>query len=594
MGGAFDDGDGQTKPTGGEAETLICFSAKNTYLPTDYYGMHHSCITILQLLSRSRSETMKVPFFAAMVTTMSSNNSNDKDAPCTSTSTSHLTYPEALPATPTPDTLSVMSYNVLLPNSQDGWWTYKNYYPPVADLLVERKEGQQADDVITSWEYRQNLIKEKIETLGRPDVLCFQEVAPESFEQDFAFLSKDLGYDGVALYKKGRFRPATFWNTSKCTLVGEPVHRDRCFLTCFTLNNKNENGNQNENSEAPPVENAEEAIITPSPYWHILNCHLQAGQNGPRRLRQLDDGITSIVKLERKLQLELGKQKSLANYKGKKKNKQQQNIVPVKPNAIVCGDFNGGEECGAVRYIKDGSVSNAFIEDGDIVSSKGKTMPQELGPMTDVVLEACQGDIDTVPSTLVVPEFISLMVEGGVMAGEAYNNPQLSQGVKDRLTNIYNSFATSPNNNAMTCSDVERWLTQINGQVGRGSEFRMAAKQMGWEPPPGEEDADPKPRITLPAEGALSLDGFLNVYQDELTQGKFWGIAHDMAILGAPIMPTEDPSNMELFRGRLDHMYCSTATLRPTCVVSTLCNKPCPNDVEPSDHLPIAARFESI
>lgn len=53
--------------------------------------------------------------------------------------------------------LSVLSYNVLLPNSQDGWWTYKMYSPPL---------DEQHKDV-ASWEYRRDLIKDRISAVGR-------------------------------------------------------------------------------------------------------------------------------------------------------------------------------------------------------------------------------------------------------------------------------------------------------------------------------------------------------------------------------------------------------------------------------------------
>jgi hypothetical protein len=53
--------------------------------------------------------------------------------------------------------LSVLSYNVLLPNSVDGWWTYKMYLPP----LVSEEEKR-----VASWEYRRDLIQERLRTVG--------------------------------------------------------------------------------------------------------------------------------------------------------------------------------------------------------------------------------------------------------------------------------------------------------------------------------------------------------------------------------------------------------------------------------------------
>jgi hypothetical protein len=89
----------------------------------------------------------------------------------------------------------------------------------------------------------------------------------------------------------------------------------------------------------------------------------------------------------------------------------------------------------------------------------------------------------------------------------------------------------------------------------------------------------------LPEEdGVLTFEGFIEVYRKELLGGKVWGIAHDMAILGDPL------PNAGLFTARFDRIYCSAA-LQPTAVLDTVADKPCPNDKEPSDHLPVAASF---
>jgi len=108
---------------------------------------------------------------------------------------------------------------------------------------------------------------------------------------------------------------------------------------------------------------------------------------------------------------------------------------------------------------------------------------------------------------------------------------------------------------------------------------------MGWK----EEDADPpaegeKPRVTLPESGRLSLDGFVKIYEAELKQGKFWGIAHDLAVLGEPL------PDAGVFESRYDRMYCSSA-VQTNAVMDFLCSTPCPNEKEPSDHLPVAGSF---
>lgn len=138
--------------------------------------------------------------------------------------------------------------------------------------------------LFSSWEYRSNLIYEKIKCIN-PDVVCMQEVSPLSFHQDFQFMN-ELGYDGFEMFKRGRFRPATFWKTNKCSLASSPVHKDRTLLTCFQLNN-----------DQDTTDNA----TYNGRNWYVLNCHLQAGPEGKRRVRQIEDGVKAVVNLAKKL-----------------------------------------------------------------------------------------------------------------------------------------------------------------------------------------------------------------------------------------------------------------------------------------------------
>lgn len=435
----------------------------------------------------------------------------------------HLVSPATLP-TSVVGQLSVLSYNVLLPNSIDAWWTYKMYLPPLM-----------ADDCTSSWDYRRDLLKQRIGLINA-DIVCLQEVSPASFQSDFEFM-KELGYDECELFKKGRFRPATFFKTSRCTLASPAVHKDRTLLTTFTLND-----DSNEKH-----------------YWHVLNCHLQAGKQGGRRLRQMNEGVRAAMTLARKL---------------------KEPTPEATLRLIVCGDFNGGPECGAVRYLEDGFVDSDWREDGESVTSKKKTMPLD-SPLIDAATSVEQQEP---PPTLVVPELISLLVKEGTM-----DKPELSKQLRDGLTRIFEKAASHTDETTsekyMNLQDVEKWLIAINKEVGRGSEYRSAAKQMGWKPPKEEmTNNELRAVIELPPHGLLSLQGFLNIYLEELRGGKFWGIAYDLAVLGEPL------PDAGLFSARYDRMYCSVA-LRPTAVLDTVAEVACPNHKEPSDHLPVAAAF---
>ena len=406
------------------------------------------------------------------------------------------------------------------------------YLPPLAPN----------DEEVYKWEYRKSLLKERIGQIDA-DVVCLQEVSPLSFEEDFKFMFESLGYDGVELFRKGRFRPATFWKKDRVELICPAQHKDRTMLTTFRLIGEDENAFDQNN-------------------WHVLNCHLQAGKQGGRRVRQLFEGVSTA-------------------YKSAKKLKEEN---PEDLKLIVCGDFNGGNESGAVHLLEKGMIDQNFREDGEQVSSKAKKLPLS-NPMNDAICSEREVG-NPAPSTLVVPELISIMIDHGSVE-TAHIEPQFSQEVMDRLSRIYERFAKDSPGCKMTKADVEEWLTIINGRVGRGTEFRNAAKLMGWQEPPSDPDEqkEDRPSIVIPDDSILTYSDFVTVYLDELRQGKFWGIAWDLAKLGEPLKVSG------VFQARYDRMYFSSS-LAPTAVLDTISIVPCPNRIEPSDHLPVCASFE--
>jgi hypothetical protein len=424
----------------------------------------------------------------------------------------------------------------------------------------------------SSWEYRKSLLQERIGLINA-DIVCLQEVSPLSFNDDFAFMFDDLGYDGVELYRKGRFRPATFWKKDKLVLVDNPQHKDRTLLTSFRR--------VVQDDEMTLETSISSSSNDKEYYWHILNCHLQAGKQGGRRVRQIIEGTNAAIKMA-------------------KKHQQHGNDDVDNIQLIVCGDFNGGQECGAIHYLENGSITPDFYEDGEQISSKEKILP--IPPLTDVVASIHRDGGLLPPATLVVPELISYMIgnsrddDDDRTITTAYEDPNFSEDVINRLRRIYSNFATTTTicdtttEMQMGKNDVERWLTIINQRVGRGTEFRNAAKYMGWVEPiletneeKSNKDDDRLP-IIIPDNGILTLEDFICVYTDELRQGKFWGIAWDLASLGEPL-----PVN-NVFRARYDRIYASQSLL-PVAVLDTISEKACPNEYEPSDHLPVCASF---
>jgi hypothetical protein len=135
---------------------------------------------------------------------------------------------------------------------------------------------------------------------------------------------------------------------------------------------------------------------------------------------------------------------------------------------------------------------------------------------------------------------------------------------------------------------MSRRLIQINGVVGRGDEFRNAASAMGFvDTNPEDPFEERKQRVLLPENGTLTLDDFIDLYQKELTGGKFWGIAYDMEKL------EDQLPDAGIFTSRFDRIYYNSESIQPVAVLDNLSSDPCPNSREPSDHLPVAVSLRS-
>ena len=234
--------------------------------------------------------------------------------------------------------LKLISYNVLIPNSIDGWWIFKYY---------DSTNSAEA----SAWELRQELLKQQILACD-PDVICLQELSNNSFLQDWKFLS-DHGYQGV-IHNKGFMRPATFYKTDILQLHTPPQHKDRVLITSFTrvvrpAEPEPEPGDEEANLEKSNDEDFEERDI-----FYVINCHLSAGNaNEDRRVRQVHGGLEVVRKLHEKehsssrhnKQKKNNKSKSNKDQKVESKHrktdtKNSNSTIVAPPRVVVCGDFN--------------------------------------------------------------------------------------------------------------------------------------------------------------------------------------------------------------------------------------------------------------
>ena len=100
----------------------------------------------------------------------------------------------------------------------------------------------------------------------------------------------------------------------------------------------------------------------------------------------------------------------------------------------------------------------------------------------------------------------------------------------------------------------------------------------------------------------LHRKDFLEVYSQELAQGKFWGIEHDLRVVNGRGLAAKDAAP---FTARFDYLYYTPGALRLTHVLPPLSDAQyasllspggeiLPNAWFPSDHLPVAAALELL
>ena len=229
---------------------------------------------------------------------------------------------------------TLSSYNVLLPNSSDGWWISKYYQSHVPT-------DQRA------WPHRARLTKANVlGTSGGADIVCVQETSADSFESDFEFMA-EAGYDHV-LHSKFRFRTATFFKRDKFELKSEK-HGDRTLVTLLTLKRMSQEA----------TKDGERSLF-------VVNCHLTGGPNADKRLRQVHDACEFMRKEINKMTNSKPTAKKGAQAEGKGPEVQ----VPAPTAVVICGDFNEEGDTGVKKLLTEGLVPANFSREGLILTTK--------------------------------------------------------------------------------------------------------------------------------------------------------------------------------------------------------------------------------
>ena len=458
---------------------------------------------------------------------------------------------------------------------------------------------------VSNWNERQLLIKDIVKSTNS-DIVCFQEASCETFASDFAFML-ELGYDCNELYKKGRFRPATFWRGDRLELFGSSIHRDRCLITPFKF------------KVFPSV------VSDTNKFLWVANVHLQAGnEQAVRRFRQTFDCLDTIRKDQSKV---MQSQKS--------SSKKGNALSPPSFAVVLAGDTNvAGPESGCTSAVDEllstGRLLSSFREEDRIITSKDKSVPlipHFTDPYSYIFSQSDSSYSKSPPPTMVVEELYSLLSKrigtedskpSGLLTEEGKHDDgdeseadplELSDEAVRLFSKVFDDFASHrvADCAVMSSIDVARWLTVINGQVGRGSEFRAAVGAMKATEPVQNETISTKSeedsassakdsssssavgsgdRELLP-DGYLTLAAFLSIYRAELRQGKVWGLLHDLAACQHPLTLSD-----RFFTVRYDRIYVAG----DIDIVAVRLNdqdegplRCLPNEKHPSDHIPVGA-----
>uniref|UniRef100_A0A7S1HVZ7 Endonuclease/exonuclease/phosphatase domain-containing protein n=1 Tax=Eutreptiella gymnastica TaxID=73025 RepID=A0A7S1HVZ7_9EUGL len=332
------------------------------------------------------------------------------------------------------------------------------------------------------------------------------------------------------LLNKGRMRSATFWNPAVFESLAT-YNKDRTLIT--HLRHK---------ADTPEA----------SSELFVVNCHLTAGPEAGRRLRQMHEALDTIRKEQNKAK-----------------------ATPTPP-VVVVGDFNSQGNSAVRHLLLNQEVTPEFRESGDPTERgvqgqqiTSKTRKQTVGPFQDAYARAYESGPS--PATLVVPLLDDKMVHQDTGA--------ITADVTEQVRKMFGKF--SSDRQVMTRPEVEQWLLTINKVLGRGSEYRSAMKRME------ERGAE-----------HMTFDDFLSVYESELKEGKFWGVEYDLGVVNGQGMaePGSPP-----FEATFDYVYYTTQTLKVHSVQEVLTQAETaavksgsrlPNEWHPSDHLPVTVTLQ--
>ena len=445
--------------------------------------------------------------------------------------------------------LSVLSYNILYPNTE-GWWIYK-YYPA------------HTPRALSAWPARRALLLRQLK-LADSDILCLQETASASFDQDFEALKGE--YDHVMHARGMRMRVSTFWRKSRLKLIAEK-HKYRTLLTLLRS------------------QDTQRSLL-------VINVHLSGGPRPKERVEQVAQALSQGEKLWRQ---------------------HRSSEEPMR--VIICGDFNMDlAQSELESFLRTGALGPEAREpDYPETSLTKKGKRHDFGPIVDTV-SALRDILETselTNPTLTVPNLIHRFCqplhdqplselersvlqarETSLEAFSAHLRPDFYEAARvlfERFADLVapaddqlDESTEQRDRLRMSHEGARRWLEEMNGGW-RGSESRA------WE------------RLTEQSgQPSLSFSAWSQILIAELYAGKWWSVAYDLEMSGASLPPLPQGSPA-LHCERLDHILFGGALSPTSWCRGALFDeleelrrapRPLPDLDHPSDHIPVGATFE--
>ena len=330
--------------------------------------------------------------------------------------------------------LLLVSLNVLLPNSIDGWWLYKYYPPGVPDAAMAWRHAQRC-----SSRYCCAPIRHRLPPGGaRPR--ASSPILPSSTP----------GYN-AALYGKGRMRPATLWKRRALRSATPPARsrpptrslrpagaQDGAPLDVHDAA-RHDAGRDARRPHAPHraalAGRRRRARRAAPPLW-IVNVHLSAGAEARRRLSQVHDGLDRI-----------------------RKQRASATRPPPRAAVVVAGDFNSQGATAVRELLTRGEVLPDYREAGDPTEREQASTEVTSKPKRQVVgafVDACDGGALCGP-TYYAPTLQPLMVDDATGA--------ITDGLRAALADCFAKL--SADGKVLTMEEQRKWLVAVNKRRGR-------------------------------------------------------------------------------------------------------------------------------